>query len=61
MNAAVARVRSLNPLVHVEALSDPSLMQAESLERLIERVDLVCAADLDRGALVGSHGDHTVH
>jgi ubiquitin-like 1-activating enzyme E1 A len=52
VEAATARVQSLNPLVNVEALSDSSLLEPTNLEQLLERVDLVCATDLDRDTLV---------
>ena len=52
VDAAKARIESLNPLVAVETLHDPSLLDGDGLDNLIQRVDLVCVTDWDREGLV---------
>lgn len=52
MEAAKARVQSLNPLVVVETHTDHSLLVGERLASLVESVDLVCVTDWDRDGLV---------
>lgn len=50
MDAAKARVESLNPLVTVETLSHSSALV--QLDALVQSVDLVCVTDWDRDGLV---------
>jgi len=50
VDAARARVESLNPLVAVEILNHSSAL--ESLDTLVQSVDLVCVTDWDRGGLI---------
>ncbi|KAI0769836.1 hypothetical protein C8Q74DRAFT_1271476 [Fomes fomentarius] len=52
VDAARARIESLNPLVAVETISDPSILQDNALETLLAAVDMVCVTDLDRASLV---------
>lgn len=52
MDAAKSRIESLNPLVAVEALTSPSVLEQEELERLVQSVDLVCITDSGRDFLV---------
>ena len=51
--AAKARVENLNPLVAVEAISDLSLLDEQSIEASISSVNLVCVTDWHRDGLVG--------
>lgn len=53
VDAAKARIESLNPLVTVEALAHHEMMEKDSLEALVMTVDLVCVTDWDRAGLVG--------
>ncbi|KAI0357375.1 hypothetical protein OH77DRAFT_1399267 [Trametes cingulata] len=52
VDAAKPRIESLNPLVAVETLSDPSFLHGEVLDNLIAGVDMVCVTDLDRSTLI---------
>ncbi|KIK08009.1 hypothetical protein K443DRAFT_672893 [Laccaria amethystina LaAM-08-1] len=52
VDAARARIESLNPLVNVETISNSSVLEGEEFEALVRRVDLVCATDLDQNTLV---------
>lgn len=52
MDAAKARIESLNPLVAVETLSDPSVLENDALDTLLSGVDMVCVTDIDRTTLV---------
>jgi len=52
VHAAKARVENLNPLVAVETLTERSLLEKESLDALIQSVDLVCVTDWDREGLI---------
>jgi hypothetical protein len=54
VDAAKARIEALNPLVTVQALRHPTLLEQVSLEALIMSVDLVCVTDWDREAMVSS-------
>jgi ubiquitin-like 1-activating enzyme E1 A len=54
VDAAKARIEALNPLVTVQALRHPTILEQDSLEALIMSVDLVCVTDWDREALVSS-------
>lgn len=54
VDAAKARIESLNPLVTVEILSDSSTLENENLDTLVQSVDLVCATDWDKDVLVSS-------
>lgn len=56
VDAAKARIESLNPLVAVETHSDPSVLQGGALDALIQGVDLVCMTDWDREGLVRRPG-----
>ncbi|TFK52196.1 hypothetical protein OE88DRAFT_1718218 [Heliocybe sulcata] len=52
VDAAKARIESLNPLVAVEAISDASVLEGEKLDQLVQGVDLVCVTDSDRDFLI---------
>lgn len=52
VDAAKARIESLNPLVAVETLSDPSVLENDALDILLSGVDMVCVTDVDRATLV---------
>lgn len=52
MDAAKARIESLNPLVKVETVSDPGALETENIRKLVQDVDLVCVTDWDRENLV---------
>ncbi|KAM5538636.1 hypothetical protein V8D89_007665 [Ganoderma adspersum] len=52
VDAAKARIESLNPLVAVETLSDPSVLENDALETLLSGVDMVCVTDVDRTTLI---------
>ncbi|KAF8630968.1 hypothetical protein AX17_005324 [Amanita inopinata Kibby_2008] len=45
LDAAKARIESLNPLVTVETIPKASVLEGEELEALVQTVDLVCATD----------------
>jgi len=47
-------VESLNPLVTVETLSSSTALEQQSLDTLVQSVDLVCATDWDRDRLVST-------
>ncbi|KAF7795363.1 hypothetical protein EIP86_006520 [Pleurotus ostreatoroseus] len=51
VDAAKARIESLNPLVAVETHHDPALEET-AFESLIKDVDLVCVTDWDREGLI---------
>ncbi|KAN0087619.1 hypothetical protein V8E55_006240 [Tylopilus felleus] len=51
VDAAKARIESLNPLVTIQAVSHDVLQDMESLDALVTSVDLVCATDRDRAGL----------
>ncbi|KAG1748708.1 hypothetical protein EDB19DRAFT_1630029 [Suillus lakei] len=52
VDAAKARIEALNPLVTVQALRHPTLLEQGSLEALVMSVDLVCVTDWDREGLI---------
>ena len=52
MDAAKSRIESLNPLVTVETLTSPSVLEQDELERLVQGVDLVCVTDSGRDFIV---------
>jgi len=52
VDAAKARVESLNPLVTVETLSQSSALERQGLDALVQSVDLVCMTDWDRDSLI---------
>ena len=52
VDAAKARIESLNPLVAVETISDPSALEDNAIESLLSGVDMVCVTDVDRTTLV---------
>ncbi|TBU26012.1 hypothetical protein BD309DRAFT_749915 [Dichomitus squalens] len=52
VDAAKARIESLNPLVTVETSSDSSLLKNDAVDTLIASVDMVCVTDVDRTTLV---------
>ncbi|CAL1712549.1 unnamed protein product [Somion occarium] len=52
VEVAKPRIESLNPLVTVETISDPSLSEGENLDLLINTADLVCVTDWDREGLI---------
>ncbi|KAI0647712.1 hypothetical protein C8Q79DRAFT_905348 [Trametes meyenii] len=51
VDAAKARIESLNPLVAVETLSDATVLEGVALDTLLSGVDMVCVTDLDRNTL----------
>ncbi|KAL4250553.1 ubiquitin-activating E1 family protein [Abortiporus biennis] len=51
VDVAKARIQSLNPLVTVQTMTEPTLLEAESLDALVMTVDLVCVTDFDREGL----------
>ncbi|KAG0704273.1 hypothetical protein DFH29DRAFT_912683 [Suillus ampliporus] len=56
VDAAKARIEALNPLVTVQALRHPTLLEQEYLDALIMSVDLVCVTDWDREGLIKING-----
>lgn len=52
VEAARARVESLNPLVTVETLATPLSLEADALDTLVHNVDMVCVTDTDKESLV---------
>ena len=52
MDAAKARIESLNPLVDVQTMRHHTLLERESLDALVMSVDLVCVTDWPRKGLV---------
>ncbi|KAI9443254.1 hypothetical protein H4582DRAFT_2109615 [Lactarius indigo] len=52
VDAAKSRIESLNPLVTVETLTSPSVLEQGELERLVQNVDLVCITDSGRDFIV---------
>nr|VWO96037.1 Mannitol dehydrogenase [Ganoderma boninense] len=52
VDAAKARIESLNPLVAVETQSDPSILKNDALDTLLSGVDMVCVTDVDRATLI---------
>lgn len=52
MDAAKARIESLNPLVVVETMTSRSALEREEFDALVEGMDLVCITDSDRDFLV---------
>lgn len=55
MDAAKARIESLNPLVKVETISDPTALEPDNVRALLQNVDLVCLTDWARDELVSVH------
>ncbi|KAF9454772.1 hypothetical protein P691DRAFT_804131 [Macrolepiota fuliginosa MF-IS2] len=52
LDVAKPRIESLNPLVNVETITDPSILEGVAFENLIQNVDLVCVTDYDRQSLI---------
>jgi len=52
VDAVKSRIESLNPLVAIETLTSPSVLEQEELEKLVQSVDLVCITDSGRDFLV---------
>ncbi|KAH8825043.1 hypothetical protein DL96DRAFT_157099 [Flagelloscypha sp. PMI_526] len=52
VEAAKARIESLNPLVAVESLSELPSLDNDTLVPLLERADLVCMTDWNRDDLI---------
>ena len=52
VDAAKARIESLNPLVAVETMTSASALEREAFDALVQGVDLVCITDSDRDFLV---------
>jgi molybdopterin/thiamine biosynthesis adenylyltransferase len=52
VDAAKTRIESLNPLVTIQAVSHDTLGDPESLDALVQSVDLVCVTDWHREGLV---------
>lgn len=52
VDAAKARIASLNPLVEVETIPSLSVLELEELDATVQSVDLVCVTDWDRDGLV---------
>lgn len=56
MDAAKARIESLNPLVAVETMTSSAALEPEALDALVQNVDLVCITDSERDFLVSWSG-----
>ena len=55
MDAAKARIESLNPLVTVEVMTtSPSTLEPDAFDALVQNVDLVCITDAERDLIVSS-------
>ncbi|KAI0771138.1 hypothetical protein BD413DRAFT_62838 [Trametes elegans] len=52
VDAAKARIESLNPLVAVEIMSDASALEGDTLDKLLSDIDMVCVTDSDRSTLI---------
>ncbi|KAH9890067.1 hypothetical protein C8Q73DRAFT_652933 [Cubamyces lactineus] len=52
VDAAKAKIESLNPLVAVETISDGSVLEGDALVQLLGGVDMVCVTDSDRSTLI---------
>ncbi|KAH9969636.1 hypothetical protein BC827DRAFT_1257513 [Russula dissimulans] len=52
VDAAKARIESLNPLVAVETMTSPLALEHERLDALVRGVDLVCITDSDRDFII---------
>jgi len=52
VDAAKARIESLNPLVAVQTVSTPSVLEGRGLDMIVQAVDLVCVTDWNRNGLV---------
>ncbi|KAH9997836.1 hypothetical protein BJV77DRAFT_981829 [Russula vinacea] len=52
VDAARARIESLNPLVAVETITSPSALEGDGFDALVQGVDLVCITDSDRDFLI---------
>ncbi|EIW51513.1 E1 ubiquitin-activating protein AOS1 [Trametes versicolor FP-101664 SS1] len=52
VDAAKSHIESLNPLVVVETVSDPSVLEGDALDKLLDGVDMVCVTDSDRNTLI---------
>jgi ubiquitin-like 1-activating enzyme E1 A len=52
VDAAKTRIESLNPLVTIQAVSHDTLGDPESLDALVQSVDLVCVTDWHREGLI---------
>lgn len=52
VDAAKARIESLNPLVTVETMTSRAALEREEFDALVQGVDLVCITDSDRDFLV---------
>jgi ubiquitin-like 1-activating enzyme E1 A len=52
VDAAKSRIQSLNPLVAVETLTSPSVLEQDELEKLVQGVDLVCITDSGRDFII---------
>ncbi|OCH91925.1 hypothetical protein OBBRIDRAFT_791786 [Obba rivulosa] len=52
VDAAKARIESLNPLVTVETVPDASAVAGDALDALLRGVDMVCVTDADRETMI---------
>lgn len=52
VDVAKARIESLNPLVTIQAVNHDVVQERESLDALVQGVDLVCVTDWHREGLV---------
>jgi len=52
VDAAKARIESLNPLVAIEVITSPSALEPEEFDALVQNVDLVCITDSERDFLL---------
>lgn len=50
--AAKARIEGLNPLVSVQVMKHPSILEGIALDALVSSVDLVCVTDWNRKGLI---------
>jgi len=52
VDAAKARIESLNPFVAVQTVSTPSVLEGQGLDMIVQAVDLVCVTDWNRNGLI---------
>lgn len=61
VDAAKARIESLNPLVTVETVPDASAVAGDALDGLLRGVDMVCVTDSDRETMVRDSSPPRAH
>ncbi|KAI8978844.1 hypothetical protein BD414DRAFT_421743 [Trametes punicea] len=52
VDVAKPRIESLNPLVVVETVLEPSVLEDDGFDKLLDGVDMVCITDSDRNSLI---------